>query len=339
MQYFRNKSYGKCGSNIIFAMIKFTFLTNNNPTMTNNSESIEELYNRKFNWMPNNVGSEMGHFNVFRLEVGHNTKNAPLPYKKRDYYKITTLVGESKIHYADKVIEIDKQSLVFTNPQIPYRWEHTQSIKNGFYCIFNQRFFHDYTGFSRYEVFQPGGIHVFELSDEQLTYAYTLYLRMIDEINSDYKYKYDSIRLLVLELMHFGMKLQPNERIVYRHRCASDRIASLFVELLERQFPIDEMHPKINLRSPSDFALHLSVHVNHLNRAVKENTGKTTTEVILERILQEAKLLLKQGEWNVSEIAYGLGFSETAHFINFFKSHVGLSPLQFRELVATKLTL
>lgn len=128
------------------------------------------------------------------------------------------------------------------------------------------------------------------------------------------------------------MKLRANERIVNQHRCSSDRIASLFVELLERQFPIDEMHPKINLRSLSDFALHLSVHVNHLNRAVKENTGKTTTEMILERILQEAKLLLKQGEWNVSEITYGLGFYETAHSFNFFKSHVSLNPLQFRKL-------
>jgi AraC-like DNA-binding protein len=111
------------------------------------------------------------------------------------------------------------------------------------------------------------------------------------------------------------------------------------VELLERQFPIDETHPKINLRSPSDFALHLSVHVNHLNRAVKENAGKTTTEVILERILQEAKLLLTNSEWNVSEIAFGHGFSETAHFINFFKSHVGQSPLQFRKMFAEKITL
>ena len=105
----------------------------------------------------------------------------------------------------------------------------------------------------------------------------------------------------------------------------------LFLELLERQFPIDENHPKVNLRSASEFAQQLNIHVNHLNRAVKAITEKTTTQIIAERILQEAKILLKHSQWNVSEIAYALGFTEVSHFNNFFKKHMGISPLKFRN--------
>lgn len=47
---------------------------------------------------------------------------------------------------------------------------------------------------------------------------------------------------------------------------------------------------------------------------------------------QEAKILLKHSPWNVSEIAYALGFTETTHFNNFFKKHVELSPLKFRNI-------
>jgi len=50
---------------------------------------------------------------------------------------------------------------------------------------------------------------------------------------------------------------------------ANKRISALFIDLLERQFPIDENHQKIYLRSASDFATQLNIHVNHLNRAVK----------------------------------------------------------------------
>jgi AraC family transcriptional activator of pobA len=50
--------------------------------------------------------------------------------------------------------------------------------------------------------------------------------------------------------------------------------------------------------------------VNHLNKVLKENTGKTTTEHIASRIIQEAKILLKQTDWNISEIAYSLGFEQ-----------------------------
>jgi len=101
---------------------------------------------------------------------------------------------------------------------------------------------------------------------------------------------------------------------------------------LERQFPIDDTHQRINLRSASEFAKQLNVHVNHLNRAVKDTTEKTTTLLIAERILQEAKILLKHSVWTVSDISYALGFTEVTRFNNFFKKHVLLSPLKFRNV-------
>jgi AraC family transcriptional activator of pobA len=113
---------------------------------------------------------------------------------------------------------------------------------------------------------------------------------------------------------------------------ASQRIATLFLELLERQFPIEENHPKINLRSASDFANQLNVHVNHLNRAVKETTLKTTTQLIAERVLQEAKILLRHSKWNIAEIAFALGFTEVTHFNNFFKKYTEVSPSKYRNV-------
>ena len=101
---------------------------------------------------------------------------------------------------------------------------------------------------------------------------------------------------------------------------ASQRISTLFMELLERQFPIDDTHTEIHFRSPSEFAHQLNVHVNHLNRVVKKTLGKTTSQIIAERILQESKILLKHSAWSVSEIAYSLGFTEATHFNNFFKN-------------------
>jgi len=113
---------------------------------------------------------------------------------------------------------------------------------------------------------------------------------------------------------------------------ASKRITFLFLELLEHQFPINESSGSLQLRSASDFAAQLSVHVNHLNRAVKGTTGKTTSTIIAARILEEAKILLKKSSLNVSEIAYSLGFTKASHFNNFFKKHVQVSPLKFRNI-------
>ena len=110
-------------------------------------------------------------------------------------------------------------------------------------------------------------------------------------------------------------------------------MTALFIELLERQFPIDEDHREIKLRSASEYAHQMNVHVNHLNKSIKSVTQKTTSQLITERILFEAKRLLRQSDWNISDIAFALGFSETSHFSNYFKKNIGVSPVHYRNEV------
>jgi AraC family transcriptional activator of pobA len=295
-------------------------------------ETLQEFYKRKFDWIPDNLKNEIGHFNLFRLEPYVDGKPTSIPYKRRDFYKIMLVKGHSQVHFADKVVGIKRQALSFSNPQIPYKWEHLDKIREGTYCIFNQHFFHQFGQLNQYEVFQPNGAHVFELSDEEANYVSEIFERMAKEFNSDYKYKYDAIRNQIFELLHFALKMQPSDNLEKQVINASQRISTLFLELLERQFPIDDLHRAVGFRAASDFANQLNVHVNHLNRAVKETTQKTTTQIISERILQESKILLKHSAWSVSEIAYALGFTEVTHFNNFFKKHTQTSPLKFRNV-------
>jgi AraC-like DNA-binding protein len=299
--------------------------------MMDKIETIEEFYKRKFDWIPDNIRNEIGHFNVFEHEHIEPGKAKSLPYKRRDFYKIMLVVGDIHMNYADRVVSIKKQALFFSNPQIPYNCENLERIETGFYCIFNQHFFHKFGDLNQYSVFQPGGNHVFELSDEQVGQITVIYKKMFEEIKSDYVHKYDVLRNLVFELLHFAMKIQPATNFDKQQINASKRISTIFLELLERQFPIDEAHRRIYLRSASEFANQLNIHVNHLNRAVKETTQKTTTQIIADRILQEAKILLKHSNWSVAEIAFSLGFTEVTHFNNFFKKHVEASPMKFRN--------
>jgi AraC-like DNA-binding protein len=293
-------------------------------------ETLEELY--KNHWLPEGLRSGIGHFNVLRLEPIISNNPSPPPYRRRDYYKISLLTGNCIMHYADKVTEIKKQALVFTNPLVPYGWKQNQNTPGGFTCIFDQKFFHRFGELNHYAVFQNKGIPVFELSDEQFTRAAFLYELMLEEIDSDYIYKYDLLRGLVFELLHFALKMYPNNNLYKQSATATRRISTQFLDLLERQFPIDDIRQNLTLRSATDYAQRLNVHVNYLNRAVKDVTGQTTTQLITQRVLQEAKMLLKNTAWNVSEVAYALGFSEPAHFNNFFKKHLKLNPLKFRKV-------
>ena len=295
-------------------------------------ESIEDFYLNKALFMPDNLKKEIGHFNVFVLDDFMGCSAKPIPYSRKDYFKISLIVGKNKVHYADKVVEIEKQALFFANPQIPYNWEQLDEQQSGFFCVFTEAFFHQFGNLKEYPVFKPNGSPVFEIDDEQVERIKGIFKQMITEINSDYTYKYDVLRNLVFDLIHSAMKMQPANISVTQHSNASSRISSLFLELLERQFPIENSRQRFGLRSAADFADQLTIHVNHLNRALKETTQKTTSEIIAERILQEAKILLKHTDWNISEIAYSLGFEEPTHFNNFFKKNIQLTPRQFRTV-------
>lgn len=294
-------------------------------------ETLEEFYQRKFSWLPENIRKDIGHFNMFRLEQFYNGKATSIPYRRRDFFKIMLVKGRSDVFFADQVVEVKRQALAFSNPLIPYKWEHHEELQ-GQYCIFNQQFMSQFGNIMQYEVFQPTGNHVFELEDQQVLEIEAIFQRMEKDFQSDYKYRYDSIRNHIFELIHFALKLQPNTLSDRQPFNAAQRISAMFLELLERQFPIEDNHPQIELRTASEFAEHLNVHVNHLNRALKETTGKTTSQVIAERLVQEAKVLLKHSKWNISEIAFALGFVEVTHFNNFFKKHVESTPTKFREV-------
>jgi len=299
----------------------------------NKTETIRDFYQIKVNHIPDNLSTEMGHFNVFKLEDFLPRYTTEIPYSRKDFFKISLIIGKNRANYADKTIQIDKQAILFANPQIPYNWEYLEDEQAGYFCVFTEEFFNQFGKIKDYPVFKPGGNPIFFLDDEDLIRVKGIFLRIIDEINSDYAYKYDLIRALVVELIHTAQKLQPAP-ITQSNQNAHTRIASIFMELLERQFPIESLEQQVSFRSPVDYANQLSLHVNYLNRALKETVGKTTSQLIGERIAQEAKSLLKHSDWNISEIGYSLGFEEAPHFVNFFKKYTQLTPNSFRAAQA-----
>ena len=297
--------------------------------------SLEEFHKQTATLIPEGISKEIGHFNVFKVDdIVAKFKVKPfMPYNIRTYYKISIISGRNKAEYADKVIDIEKNALLFASPKVPYNWLPQDDNQSGYFCIFTDEFLiKDKSGvvLDDLPIFKAGGYPIFQLSDEEAEEINSIFKKMYKELSSVYAYKYDLLRNYVVELIHYGQKLQPATALYPTHN-ASARVSSLFIELLERQFPIESPHQQLNLRTAKDYANRLSVHVNHLNKVLKENTGKTTTELIIGRIIQEAKILLKQTDWNISEIAYCLGFDEVAHFSNFFKKKTSFAPLAFRS--------
>ncbi|MDO7846445.1 helix-turn-helix domain-containing protein [Hymenobacter sp. M29] len=259
--------------------------------------------------------------------------NPGLAYRRRDFYKVALVTSHCTVHYADRSIELKGTCLMFANPHIPYSIELHEPRLKGYSCLFTEAYMKENDrseSLNQSPLFKVGGTPIFHLSPEQVTYAEGIFQKILAEQSTDYLYKGDLIRTYLQLLIHEALRMQPTSSFV-QHQNASSRITALFLELLERMFPIESPEQALPLKSAQDFAQQLAVHVNHLNRSVKEVTGKSTTTHIAERIIGEAKALLHHTAWSTAEIAYSLGFEYPTYFNSLFKKHTSTTPQAFRK--------
>lgn len=297
----------------------------------NKIQTLEEFHiERRLTKLDDQVNS-MEYLNVFRIEEKNADQLLPVAFNRKDYFKICLTKGKSRIHYAERSFEIKEYALLFANPLVPYNWEPLDPEQKGFSCIFSEDFFANYGSLKEYPVFKPEGFPVYELNSTEVSTISSIFRQMIEELDANFEYKGEVLKNLVFQLIHSTLKMRPSDPVKYDKQNGSSRIAALFIELLEKQFPIERNDGRVQLRFPSDFANQLSVHVNHLNRSVKDVTQRTTSELIMQRLIKEAKILLKHSTWNISEIAYKLGFESPTHFNTYFKKYVSLTPSQFRS--------
>jgi AraC-like DNA-binding protein len=227
---------------------------------------------------------------------------------------------------------VDGPALVLLSPVVPHSWivpERTVPTE-GFFCVFDDDFIHasaQLTGLAN-RLFTAQESPVYFPGKDELQFLAGLFARMRAEAETDYNDKEDLFRSHLSLIFHEAIQIRGTENRVDN---GLSRIATAFVGLLKHQFPVDLPLQPIKLKTASDFAGRLAVHVNHLNTAVQKATGKSTTKHISELLFAEAKSLLSFTSYSVAEIAFGLGFEYQSYFNRFFKKYAGVTPSDFRK--------
>ena len=103
-----------------------------------------------------------------------------------------------------------------------------------------------------------------------------------------------------------------------------------------------ELHRRFARLLEHDFARHhdaghyadaLAVPAAALSRALAEATGRTTKDLITDRVMLEAARLLRYTDRTVGEIAHATGFTDPLYFSRAFKRRFGESPMAYRDQV------
>lgn len=128
--------------------------------------------------------------------------------------------------------------------------------------------------------------------------------------------------LAVLNLYIAILKKYQNEHLQGESN-PNNEYFNQFLSLAEQHYLIE--------KSADYYTQATNLSLNRLNAIVRERTGMSVKKFLINRVLLEAKRLIIHSEKSVKEIAYQLDFLEPAHFSNFFKKHLGITPSKFRS--------
>jgi AraC-like DNA-binding protein len=199
----------------------------------------------------------------------------------------------------------------------------------GYYLLFNPPFLEPLVAGERiadeFPFFSFSGTPFFQLGPA-VPRVEELLLHINDELQQDRMEKVTAIRLY-LYLMLVELK-----RSYMAQRLDSYDVFSESSALVIRYRKLVAQH-YLEKQQVADYASLLFVTPNHLNRTVKEVTGRTASAHITEMILLEAKSLLQYTDLSVAEIAWRLHFSEPSSFHRFFRKEAKQTPLDYRAAV------
>ena len=276
------------------------------------------------------MAEEKAYFKVWQ----HRKRLNKVVFSYANYFIVSLFLERGKLSYADKWIEILPGTVVFANPALPSAWEPALDEKTeekGFSFMFSNEFIRkEEWGFLLNTPLLDLTLHqAIFLNQEALNIVKLLFQKMMEVNQTDDGMKEELMHSLLHLIIYEAMRGKEERPYKTQHN-AAQRTVELFLLLLDRQFPINYPNQQLEMRSATDYAQRLSIHVNHLNRVVKQVTGKTTTEIIASRITREAVRLLRESQLNIAEVAYALGFEEQASFSGFLKRRTGKSPSEIR---------
>ncbi|QEH42426.1 AraC family transcriptional regulator [Chitinophaga sp. XS-30] len=273
-------------------------------------------------------------FTIFNLnEVGFE-----LPYKSASFrpnFFSFLFVKEGKGQYRidEHSFEVEPHSIYFTNPS-NYRTFSWREIQDIVLITFDETFLKKYIGEDVYtdfpfllsEVVRPKVV-----TDNFFLETDSINRQILKEYRKNTPSRYKIIgHLLAVLLFKIKEHIWTDYNPIYEGNRSSQIVIS-FKRLLEQHYR-DLNSGKIDMAfRVQDYANAQNLHPNYLSSVIKSKTGKNIMAWIAEKTLTEAKSLLQNASIPVKEITYKLGFTETAHFSNFFKKHEGISPIQYRK--------
>lgn len=161
-----------------------------------------------------------------------------------------------------------------------------------------------------------------DMADDDSAHIATCLRRLAQEFTERRTGRNDLLEAYLTCILHLASRLA--------FRISEDTaIADQNARRMELLNGLIQQHYKTH-RPVTFYSSTLGISSTHLNRIVRKATGRGTHELIARKLIDEAKRELLFSPGNVQEVAYRLGFPDTAYFSRFFLRQTGQTPRAWR---------
>jgi AraC family transcriptional activator of pobA len=249
----------------------------------------------------------------------HGERHIEKPHQ-HDFFIMILFDQANGVHNIDfKDYQIGNQQMHLLFPGQAHRWDIDPGT-TGYQLMIDRVFFEGFAPNFRFSLFSYQQQPVIQLSPQAFKLVH---------------YEFDQIRK---ELESGDLLLQ----LIASRAAVIASIVSKAAESIFKNFDADQAEPRLvrfqqlidihfkEEKLVSFYAEKLHISANYLNILCKRNLKVSATQFIQQRILLEAKRLLKATTLSIKEIAFELDFADHAYFSNFFKTQTGTTPTGFR---------
>lgn len=241
------------------------------------------------------------------------------PHKHDEYYELIFLSEGSGFHCIESEKHIVSSPEVYIlKPGQLHFWQFT-SIPKGFVMLFKASEFDIVSESDLWEMLRKFS-DIVRLDLKSGGFPEFLLNEIYEEFTFGAEYSREIIHGLLKALL--GKLLQASEKLSGKPGVPR-AIFGKFQALLDKEGG--------RLHRVNEYAVLLNVTPQHLNAICRKKAGKSSSEMIVARVLLEAKRYILYTDNTINEIADMLAFSDASNFVKFFKKTEGVTPVRFRN--------
>ena len=272
------------------------------------------------------IGSFHNLFHINKLEDYRDKIHFPLPPHRKEVYDFLFLTkGMTRRSKALSPFEIKENTFFFLPAYQITNHEFMSDDTEGYFCHFNFDLFTNHLPqhniLRDFPFLQFIGNPIIEVDATIQPFILHILQRLEAEYQQEKIETFDIVTVYLLALF----------TEIYRFYTPSVSAKKNTALMITQNFKDALSRHIYEKQKVTEYADLLSVSPNHLNKCVKTTTGQSAQDLLNEMILLEAKVLLKQTDMQISEIAYKLSQQNHSDFSRFFKTKTGMTPKDYKQ--------